>query len=179
MNEEACEKGVERTVIDAEKLLPFFLIFNIVVNSVVKELSKQIENTDAIDRAEKMAKEILGGIKKDVHIPKPRGRKPRLSPEQVTEANARRNELFNKFWEKYPRKEGEAGARRWWLRIPNLELIFPKIMGALEWQVAQWESGKFAPPPVKYILDKRWEDEPIRDKKRVPSVFGDIDFPTN
>lgn len=78
------------------------------------------------------------------------------------EGQAAKGELFSKFWKAYPKKRDKAKAQRAFLKIKNIEKVFPVMMQALEKQKAsadwQKDGGQFIPYPTTWLNGKRWED---------------------
>ena len=83
------------------------------------------------------------------------------------------DEVFNSFWELYPKKIGKGGARKAWNKIKNPKATLEKIAKSLVWQKQseQWkkENGQFIPHPSTYLNNERWEDEPTR--RKLPNPF--------
>jgi hypothetical protein len=67
---------------------------------------------------------------------------------------------FDLFWEKFPRKQDKASARRAWWKIPLAE--YPPLMAALEKFLTcdQWRRGVI-PHASTWLNKKRWQDEDI------------------
>ena len=81
------------------------------------------------------------------------------------------DELFEKFWAAYPKKQNRAAALRAWAKLcPDSELC-RVMVDALLWQrnTDQWrqDNGRFIPSPASWLRGRRWEDEP---SKRVDST---------
>lgn len=74
-----------------------------------------------------------------------------------------KEEMFNEFWQEYPRKVNKKGAKTSFMRIKNLKKEFEKIMSALREskRSKQWvkNSGQFVPHPQTWINQERWKDE--------------------
>ena len=71
--------------------------------------------------------------------------------------------LFEQFWTAYPqcfRKANKKGCKAKFLKIKNLEQIFPDIMNSLEMQKRskQWndQDGQYIPAPLTWINQERW-----------------------
>lgn len=82
---------------------------------------------------------------------------PIMSPEE------KRKLLFKQFWEAYPkckRKVDKKGCERKFIKIENLEQIFPDIMASLEmWKRSrQWtkNNGEYIPLTSKWINQEYW-----------------------
>ena len=76
---------------------------------------------------------------------------------------AKRKEMFAQFWEAYPkckRKVDKKGCERKFIKIENLEQIFPDIMASLEmWKKSkQWtkDNGEYIPLTSKWINQEYW-----------------------
>ena len=76
---------------------------------------------------------------------------------------AKRKEMFEQFWEAYPkckRKVDKKGCERKFIKIENLEQIFPDIMASLEmWKRSrQWtkNNGEYIPLTSKWINQEYW-----------------------
>jgi len=69
---------------------------------------------------------------------------------------------FNEFWNAYPIKTGKGAAEKSWKKEkPNIDLV----LNALVWQQdsKKWLDG-FIPNPSTYINQKRWLDEPPKER---------------
>jgi uncharacterized protein YdaU (DUF1376 family) len=69
---------------------------------------------------------------------------------------------FNEFWNSYPIKTGKGAAEKSWKKEkPNIDLV----LKALVWQQdsKKWLDG-FIPNPSTYINQKRWLDEPPKER---------------
>jgi hypothetical protein len=79
--------------------------------------------------------------------------------------NTRANALddgFIEFWNAYPIKTGKGAAEKSWKKEkPNIDLV----LNALVWQQdsKKWLDG-FIPNPSTYINQKRWLDEPPKER---------------
>jgi len=69
---------------------------------------------------------------------------------------------FDEFWNAYPIKTGKGAAEKSWKKEkPNIDLV----LKALVWQQdsKKWLDG-FIPNPSTYINQKRWLDEPPKER---------------
>lgn len=92
---------------------------------------------------------------------------------------------FDSAWALYGRKENKKQAYEAWRLatrdIPEDELL-TRIVGALLWQGDRWaaEGWKFAPHFVRYLRQRRWEDEqtkptvPVVANKPVPAIEREV-----
>ena len=73
-------------------------------------------------------------------------------------------ELFERFWNAYPKKKGKDAARRAWKKLaPDMDLC--RVMSealARQKRSGDWqrEGGQFIPYPATWLNGRRWEDEP-------------------
>lgn len=81
--------------------------------------------------------------------------------------------LFEQFWVAYPqcfRKANKKGCKAKFLKIKNLESIFPDIMNSLELQKRskQWneQDGQFIPAPLTWINQERWTIQDTRTERK-------------
>ena len=69
---------------------------------------------------------------------------------------------FEQFWNKYPKKVNRDKALKEFLRVPDVNTIFPDIMRALEIQIKskQWreEGGRYIPSPDNYLKKSGWNN---------------------
>lgn len=67
---------------------------------------------------------------------------------------------FEQFWNKYPKKVNHDNALKEFLKIPDVNTIFPDIMRALDIQIKskQWreEGGRYIPSPENYLKKSSW-----------------------
>lgn len=82
--------------------------------------------------------------------------------------------LFDRFYSKYPRKQGKADGLKAFLKLnPNDELLC-SIMNALDLNIKseawQKDGGKFIPLPATWIRGRRWEDEITPKEKKFKSL---------
>lgn len=76
-----------------------------------------------------------------------------------------RGEDFERIWSRYPRREGEAAARKAWDQIqeprPALEIV---LAGLERWQrSAQWARGaRFISRAARWLEARAWEDHPAQ-----------------
>lgn len=72
-------------------------------------------------------------------------------------------EKFNIFWNKYPKRVGKEKAKKAFFKICLEDVVFRKILEALEKfkKTDDWkkEKGKYIPYPASWINQKRWNDE--------------------
>lgn len=72
------------------------------------------------------------------------------------------DELFEAWWQRYPKKVGKLAAKRQWDRIRPTPELFDKMLTALAWQEKQgdWRDRQFIPYPATWLCQGRWLDEP-------------------
>jgi uncharacterized protein YdaU (DUF1376 family) len=78
-------------------------------------------------------------------------------------AHAASDELFDRFWNLYPRKQDKAKALKAWAKLKVGEELFALIAKALAAQATShdWlkDGGRFVPMPTTWLNGRRWEDE--------------------
>lgn len=82
-----------------------------------------------------------------------------------------RKALFKQFWEAYPkckRKVNYDGCERIFIKIENLEAIFPDIMASLEAWKREWakENNEYVPMTHKWINQRYWEVKDMRSERQ-------------
>jgi hypothetical protein len=82
-----------------------------------------------------------------------------LGPVTVRASSAA-GDLFDRFWERYPRKVGKAAARRAFERALK-HVTFDAMMAALERhrRLRQWTQREYIPHPATWLNQHRWADE--------------------
>ena len=69
---------------------------------------------------------------------------------------------FEQFWNKYPKKVNRDAALKEFMKIPDINTIFPDIMSALDTQIRskQWqeEGGRYIPSPDNYLKKSGWNN---------------------
>lgn len=87
---------------------------------------------------------------------------PNPSPSRKREATEQ-NELFDRFWSVYPRKEAKAKAKTAFEKLKPDEELLLKMIDAVEKQkkTDQWtrDGGQYIPHPSTWLNQRRWEDE--------------------
>lgn len=87
----------------------------------------------------------------------------------------RTEEVFNQFWEVYPKKVAKKAARKAFDKVPASE--YPKLVPAVEAQKKslQWhrDKGQYIPNPATWLNQGRWDDEAGPEgKEREPKMAG-------
>lgn len=80
------------------------------------------------------------------------------------------SDLFNKFWEAYPKKKSKGNVEKWFYKNkPSEELVNTMIdkINLLK-ETEQWKSkdGQYIPYPTTWLNAKGWEDE-IKQKNKL------------
>lgn len=146
-------------------------------DNVLQELEKEIEKDKEIDiyikekekenvlkekERESFAKNAENLQKKDIF--------ELQFEEKELEYVDEKEMMFDKFWQKYPRKVNKKGAKTSFLRIKNLKKEFDVIMQKLDLFInsKQWKdnNGQFIPHPQTWINQERWKDETREEKER-------------
>ena len=113
------------------------------------------ENED--EYAAARAAEEINRLRKD-HEAKVARRKQQLRCVRV-------EQMFDKFWNEYPKKENMVRAKRAFMGLDPDEDTFKVLMKAVKRSKAdekwQMENGRFIPLAANYILDRRFEDRVV------------------
>ena len=101
----------------------------------------------------------------------------------IPEKIAKRKEMFEQFWAAYPkckRKLDKKGCERKFIKIENLEEIFPDIMASLEvWKKSsQWtkNDGEYIPMTSKFINQQYWTVTDMRTEKQIVADEAAMDL---
>ena len=113
-------------------------------------------------------------IEKDIEIEKDTDidKNMSLSVSPVLSQTEQRKLLFAQFWEAYPkckRKVDRDGCERAFIKIKDLEKIFPDIMASLEMWKRDWskENFEFVPTTHKWINQRYWEVKDTRTEGQI------------
>lgn len=83
-------------------------------------------------------------------------------------------EIFQTFWQAYPRKTAKGDAWKAWQKLAPTQAELDVMLRALAWQVDQsdWhrDGGTFIPYPASWLNGRRWEDEPFHVEQRPRSL---------
>jgi hypothetical protein len=75
----------------------------------------------------------------------------------------KQEQLFDQFWQLYPRKKNKGQAERVWAKLRPNDELFASILAGLERAKASYdwqkEGGKYIPYPATWLNAKGWEDE--------------------
>jgi hypothetical protein len=146
---------------------------NINPQSKVKE-SKVKENIKHIC-ASKAAREHLAGQDSDENVEA--DKVTVASDEQPGEKSRprspfkskRQEQLFDLFWEQYPKRRSKGQAEKTWVKLKPDEQLFEAIMAGLERAKTsvEWlkDDGQYIPYPSSWLNAKGWEDEYTTSKE--------------
>ena len=129
--------------------------------------------------------EARRGIDKNVHTPGQNCRegidkivqdyKDELTSNNDTPLPPCANELFDRFWQAYPKKRDKVRARKAWDKLkPDLALcrVMSKAL-AIQKKSKEWkkDGGEFIPYPATWLNGRRWEDE-VSEADAAPAPEG-------
>jgi len=103
----------------------------------------------------------------------PDGDKPSKSGPRSPFKSGRQEQLFDQFWQLYPRKKNKGQAERVWAKLRPNDELFASIMAGLERAKASYdwqkEGGNYIPYPATWLHAKGWEDEytPVEEVNRI------------
>lgn len=94
-----------------------------------------------------------------------------LGESLVSDETKRKKALFEEFWKAYPkckRKVDKKGCEIAFLKIKNLEQIFPEIMASLEAWKKDWskDNFQFTPMTKKWITHEYWTVLDMRTERQ-------------
>ena len=73
-------------------------------------------------------------------------------------------DLFQSFWEAYPKHKGKEPARKAFRKLKATDELLETILSAVEREKRsdQWkrDNGQYIPYPATWLNQRRWEDEP-------------------
>jgi hypothetical protein len=86
-------------------------------------------------------------------------------------------EMFNQFWEAYPKRKSKGDAEKAWAKIKMTESLLAEILDSIEKgkQSHEWtkEGGQYIPYPATWLNRKGWEDE-YTQVENVPDAWHEI-----
>ena len=89
--------------------------------------------------------------------------KPSKSGPRSPFKSKRQEQLFDEFWEQYPKKRSKGQAEKTWVKIKPDEQLFKAILDGLERAKTsvEWQKngGQYIPYPSTWLNAKGWEDE--------------------
>ena len=85
-------------------------------------------------------------------------------------------ELFDAFWDAYPRKINKGFSRSVFAKIKPSEETLQKMLSAIDKQKRsdQWKEVKYIPHPSSWLNGERWEDEDSTGKPSFNPLAGAI-----
>lgn len=82
-------------------------------------------------------------------------------------------DLFNRFWNLYPKKKGKESAKKAWGKLNPDDALCHVMSAALKRQIKSedWtkDGGKYVPYPATWLNGRRWEDEDAGQAGDAPS----------
>jgi hypothetical protein len=89
--------------------------------------------------------------------------KPSKSGPRSPFKSKRQEQLFDEFWERYPKRRSKGQAEKTWVKLKPDEQLFEAIMAGLERAKTsvEWlkDDGQYIPHPSTWLNAKGWEDE--------------------
>lgn len=90
----------------------------------------------------------------------------------------RQEQLFEKFWEHYPKRRSRGQAEKTWVKIKPDEQLVADMLSALERAKTSvgWrkDGGQFIPHPSTWLNAKGWTDEYLTPEENVPDTWHEI-----
>ncbi|MGI5977380.1 MAG: helix-turn-helix domain-containing protein [Candidatus Limivicinus sp.] len=77
-----------------------------------------------------------------------------------------RSDLFDRFYNSYPRKVNRAAAVKAWDKIRPDDMLLQQMLEALQQQKksSQWQNPQYIPYPASWLNERRWEDDLPADR---------------
>ena len=126
---------------------------DITVQKTNNPQNEQVENSTSSSQDTNALKEYIKCLKKEIEMLK----KEKLIKDTIS------YDLFDKFWNAYPRKVSKGNAEKWFEKNkPNEELVNLMISKiSLLKDTEQWkkDNGQYIPYPTTWLNAKGWEDE--------------------
>lgn len=92
-----------------------------------------------------------------------RGKKEKKKTPAPLPPKGERDQLFDEFWQAYPKKVGKDAARKAWGKRKVDPHLLAAMLQAIEQQerTDQWtkDNGQYIPNPATWLNQGRWEDE--------------------
>lgn len=86
------------------------------------------------------------------------------------------SELFNKFWEAYPRKVSKGNAEKWFSKNKPSEELVNKMIDKINLlkETEQWKNkdGQYIPYPASWLNAKGWEDV-VKEEKNIETNINE------
>ncbi len=103
-----------------------------------------------------------GSVEAEKMTATPDGDKPSKSGPRSPFKSKRQEQLFDEFWESYPKKRRKGQAERAWVKTNPDDALFAQIIEGLERarKSRDWikEGGQYVPYPATWLNAKGWED---------------------
>ncbi len=103
-----------------------------------------------------------GSVEAEKMTATPDGDKPSKSGPRSPFKSKRQEQLFDEFWERYPKKRSKGQAERAWVKTNPDDALFAQIIEGLERarKSRDWikEGGQYVPYPATWLNAKGWED---------------------
>lgn len=106
------------------------------------------------------------------HNPPQGDGKPRRKSREAKKAPDYRPDMFDRFWQLYPRGENKQGAIRAWDKLKPDESLMQSMSKALKAQLMsdQWMAGIGIPYASTWLNGHRWEDELEKALPNYPGI---------
>ncbi len=136
-------------------------------------------NICAPDGAQECVKSTGGSVEADKVTATPDKDKPSKNGGPRSPFKSKRQEqLFEKFWEHYPKRRSRGQAEKTWVKIKPDEQLVADMLSALERAKTSvgWrkDGGQFIPHPSTWLNAKGWTDEYLTPEENVPDAWHEI-----
>lgn len=151
---------------------------NIAIEKVNNPQNEQVEKSTSSFQNTNALRDNINCLKNKIELLKEENNKLKSLLKEEKNKNDFNNNLFDKFWNAYPRHVSKGTAEKWFGKNkPSEELVnimIDKI--SLLKNSEQWksENGKYIPYPTTWLNAKGWEDEVISTNNEEKSTLKEI-----
>lgn len=116
----------------------------------------RIQNVDTLDTQVRLVKSSIDKVSIDNSIVQ-----PSIEPKTKKNDSSIIEELFEEFWEAYPKKVGKGNVLRWFKKHRPTKGMVDLMIEAIENQKLskQWQDVQYIPLPATWLNQERWGDE--------------------
>ena len=140
------------------------------VKKCIESELKSIKNDDFKKYFNKVCIPYVYGI--DTHMQEEQEQEQEEEQKQIKNST---QEMFDIFWNKYPKKVSKAKAKTAFFKIKLDDVVFSNILNSLEKfkKTPDWkkDKGQYIPYPASWLNQKRWEDEFVVQNENEPSTI--------
>lgn len=156
------------------KIIGWFIKINYIVseNTTAKiKVEQEVLNQEVLKPTSTKQETIalinnINCLKKEIELLKEENNKLK-SLLKESKQESFHSDLFNKFWETYPKKKSKGNVEKWFNKNKPSEELVNKMIDKINLlkETEQWKknNGQFIPYPTTWLNAKGWEDEIIQE----------------